>query len=177
MELWFASTISAAQSPGDGGAGLTTATCRLPAGVAVPWTSTRTRAVPVAPLAAVATTRISCGPAAPGTRTSAANSTAGIFCFGTTVRDASTGGPPSNDTVTVSTTSGSNPPFPVAFPVTRSSAAAVRTASPCGCETVTCVIGFPWPDRYLTGPEAETATVTGTVNSVLWPATIRTEVR
>src|SRR5882724_3017969 len=31
--------------------------------------------------------------------------------------------------------------------------------------------------RYFTGPEAETATVTGTVNSAPWPTTIRTEVR
>ena len=31
--------------------------------------------------------------------------------------------------------------------------------------------------RYLTGPEAETATMTGTVNSAPWPVTIRTEVR
>ena len=63
MELRFASTISAAQFPGDGGAGLTTATCRLPAGVAAPRTSTRTWAVALAPLAAMATTRMSCGPA------------------------------------------------------------------------------------------------------------------
>ena len=39
------------------------------------------------------------------------------------------------------------------------------------------VIGSPSRGRYLTGPEAETATMTGTVNSAPWPAAIRSEVR
>jgi hypothetical protein len=95
----------------------------------------------------------------------------------TMVNDASTGVPLSNETVTVSTTSGSRPPCPAASPVTRSGSAADGTAPSASRTTVTCVIGSPAGERYLSGPEAETAAMTGTVTSAPWPATIRTEVR